>query len=138
VPLGRSLPLTIAKVEWSERELFPRIEFIVANSELPSGKGVKVSNGLGDVEYTIKGGNSTLRQDKTSNHEFVANQTPWLMGVTPQPPHADTERRDHGFVYRWRRACHHTFPHFLNSKKLTFADGGKIAGSEKKRLLIRT
>ena len=46
----------IAKIEWHDGELFPRIGFIVTNSRLPAGKVVKVYNGRGDVENRIKEG----------------------------------------------------------------------------------
>jgi hypothetical protein len=71
----------VAKVEWHEGELFPRIGFIVTNSKLPAVKVVKVYNGRGDVENRIKEGKNTLRWDKTSCHRFAANQARLLMGV---------------------------------------------------------
>jgi len=71
----------VAKIEWPDGELFPRIGFIVTNSKLPAGKVVKVNNGRGDVENRIKEGKNTLRWDKTSCHRFVANQARLLMGV---------------------------------------------------------
>lgn len=71
----------VAKIEWHEGELFPRIGFIVTNSRLPAGKVVKVYNGRGDVENRIKEGKNTLRWDKTSCHKFAANQARLLMGV---------------------------------------------------------
>jgi hypothetical protein len=71
----------VAKIEWHEGELFPRIGFIVTNSRLPAGKVVKVYNGRGDVENRIKEGKNTLRWDKTSCHRFAANQARLLMGV---------------------------------------------------------
>src|SRR5208337_3939479 len=71
----------VAKIEWHDGELFPRIGFIVTNSKLPAGKVVKVYNGRGDVENRIKEGKNTLRWDKTSCQRFEANQA-WLqMGV---------------------------------------------------------
>jgi Transposase DDE domain group 1 len=71
----------VAKIEWHEGELFPRIRFIVTNSKLPAGKVVKGYNGRGDVENRIKEGKNTLRWDKTSCHRFAANQARLLMGV---------------------------------------------------------
>ena len=71
----------VAKIEWREGELFPRIGFIVTNSKLGAGKVVKVYNGRGDVENRIKEGKNTLRWDKTSCHRFAANQARLLMGV---------------------------------------------------------
>ncbi|MBM3300193.1 MAG: IS1380 family transposase [Deltaproteobacteria bacterium] len=71
----------VAKIEWHEGELFPRIGFIVTNSKLPARKVVKVYNGRGDVENRIKEGKITLRWDKTSCRRFAANQARLLMGV---------------------------------------------------------
>lgn len=71
----------VAKIEWHDGELFPRIGFIVTNSKLPAGNVVKVYNGRGDVENRIKEGKSTLRWDKTSCRRFAANQARLLMGV---------------------------------------------------------
>ncbi|MBM4328811.1 MAG: IS1380 family transposase, partial [Deltaproteobacteria bacterium] len=55
----------VAKIEWHDGELFPRIGFIVTNSRLTAGKVIKVYNGRGDVENRIKEGKNTLRWDKT-------------------------------------------------------------------------
>ena len=71
----------VAKIEWHDGELFPRIGFIVTNSELAAGKVVKVYSGRGDVENRIKDGKNTLRRDKTKCHRFAANQAQLLMGV---------------------------------------------------------
>lgn len=70
----------VAKIEWREGELFPRIGFIVTNSRLPAAKVVKVYNGRGDVENRIKECKNTLRWDKTSCCRFAANQARLLMG----------------------------------------------------------
>lgn len=51
----------VAKIEWHDGELFPRIGFVVANSKLPAGKVVKVYNGRGDVKNRIKKGKNTPR-----------------------------------------------------------------------------
>jgi hypothetical protein len=71
----------VAKIEWHQSELFPRIGFVVTNSRLPAGKVVKVYNGRGDVENRIKEGKNTLRWDKTSCQRFEANQARLKMGV---------------------------------------------------------
>jgi hypothetical protein len=71
----------VAKIEWHQGELFPRIGFVVTNSRLPAGKAVKVYNGRGDVENRIKEGKNTLRWDKTSCQRFEANQARLKMGV---------------------------------------------------------
>jgi hypothetical protein len=71
----------VAKIEWHQGELFPRIGFVVTNSRLSAGKVVKVYNGRGDVENRIKEGKNTLRWDKTSCQRFEANQARLKMGV---------------------------------------------------------
>ncbi len=71
----------VAKIEWHDGELFPRIGFIVTNSKLPAGKVVNVYNGRGDVENRSKEGKNTLRWDKTSCDRFAANQARLLMGA---------------------------------------------------------
>ena len=71
----------VAKIEWHQGELFPRIGFVVTNSRLPAGKVIKVYNGRGDVENRIKEGKNTLRWDKTSCQRFEANQARLKMGV---------------------------------------------------------
>jgi hypothetical protein len=71
----------VAKIEWHQGELFPRIGFVVTNSRLPGGKVTKVYNGRGDVENRIKEGKNTLRWDKTSCQRFEANQARLKMGV---------------------------------------------------------
>ena len=55
--------------------------FVVTNSKLSAGKGVKVCNGRGEVENQIKDGKNTLRRDKTSCHRLAANQVRLLIGV---------------------------------------------------------
>lgn len=71
----------VAKIEWHEGELFPRIGFIVTNSKLPAVKVVEVHNGRDDVVDPIKEGKNTLRWDKTSCRRFAANLARLLMGV---------------------------------------------------------
>jgi hypothetical protein len=71
----------VAKIEWHQGELFPRIGFVVTNSRLPAGTVVKVYNGRGDVENRIKEGKNTLRWDTTSCQRFEANQARLKMGV---------------------------------------------------------
>ena len=43
-----------AKIEWHAGELFPGIGFIVTNSRVSAGKGIKVYNGHSDVGNRIK------------------------------------------------------------------------------------
>jgi hypothetical protein len=71
----------VAKIEWHQGELFPRIGFVLTNSRLPCGKVVKVYNGRAEIENRIKEGKNTLRWDKTSCQRFEANQARLKMGV---------------------------------------------------------
>jgi hypothetical protein len=71
----------VAKIEWHRGELFPRIGFVVTNSRLPAGKGVKVYNGGAEIENRIKEGKNTLRWDKTSCQRVEANQARLKMGI---------------------------------------------------------
>lgn len=70
----------MAKIEWIEGELFPKIGFVVTDSKLPAGKVVKVSTARCDMEKRIQEGGNTLRWDKTSCLQFAANQARLLMG----------------------------------------------------------
>ena len=71
----------VCKIEWHFEEIFPRVGFIATNSRVPSRKVVRVYNGRGDVENRIKEGKNTLRWDKTSCHQFEANEARLKMGV---------------------------------------------------------
>ena len=71
----------VAKIEWHQGELFPRIGFVVTNSRLAAGKVIKVYNGRAEIENRIKDGMNTLRWDKTSCQRFEANQARLQMGV---------------------------------------------------------
>jgi hypothetical protein len=71
----------VAKIEWHQGELFPRIGFVISNSRLPAGKVIKVYNGRAERENRIKEGKNTLRWDKTSCQRFEANQARLQMGV---------------------------------------------------------
>lgn len=71
----------VAKIEWHDGELFPRIGFIVTNSKLTAGKVVEAYNGRGDVENRLKEWKNTLHWGKTSCRRFAANQARLPMGV---------------------------------------------------------
>jgi hypothetical protein len=71
----------VAKIEWHQGELFPRIGFVVTNSRFPAGKVIKVYNGRAEIENRIKEGKNSLRWDKTSCQRFEANQARLKMGV---------------------------------------------------------
>ena len=64
----------IAKVEWHQGELFPRVGFIVTN--MPAGPEgvVHFYNGRGTAEQWIKEGKYALNWTRLSCHRFVANR----------------------------------------------------------------
>jgi hypothetical protein len=64
----------VAKVEWHQRELFPRVGFIVANLGYPPKGIVHFYNGRGAAEQWIKEGKYALNWTRLSCHKFVANQ----------------------------------------------------------------
>jgi hypothetical protein len=51
----------VAKVEWHQGELYPRVGFIVTNLSRPAQRVVKFYNGRGTAEQHIKEGKNTLR-----------------------------------------------------------------------------
>jgi hypothetical protein len=70
----------ICKIEWHVGELFPRVGFIVTNSNIEAQRVITVYNGRAEIENRIKEGKNTLRWDKTSCHRFAANQARLLVG----------------------------------------------------------
>jgi Transposase DDE domain group 1 len=69
----------IAKIEWHQGELFPRVGFIVTNLSYPPKGIVRFYNGRGTAEQWIKEGKYALNWTRLSCHKFVANQVRlWL------------------------------------------------------------
>ena len=69
----------VAKVEWHQGELFPRVGFIVTNLSYPTKGIVGFYNGRGTAEQWIKEGKYALNWTRLSCHKFVANQVRlWL------------------------------------------------------------
>ncbi len=69
----------VAKVEWHQGELFPRVGFIVTNLSYPVKGIVNFYNGRGTAEQWIKEGKYALNWTRLSCHKFVANQVRlWL------------------------------------------------------------
>ena len=64
----------VAKVEWHQGELFPRVGFIVTNLSYPALGIVRFYNGRGTAEQWIKEGKYALNWTRLSCHKFVANQ----------------------------------------------------------------
>ena len=69
----------VAKVEWHQGELFPRVGFVVTNLNLPPEGVTHFYNGRGTAEQWIKEGKYALTWTRLSCHRFVANQVRlWL------------------------------------------------------------
>ena len=69
----------VAKVEWHQGELFPRVGFVVTNLNLPPAGVTHFYNGWGTAEQWIKEGKYALNWTRLSCHRFVANQVRlWL------------------------------------------------------------
>ena len=64
----------VAKVEWHQGELFPRVGFIVTNLRQWSKKVVKFYNGRGTAEQWIKEGKNAVKWTRLSCHDFADNQ----------------------------------------------------------------
>lgn len=64
----------MAKVEWHQGELFPRVGFIVTNLSGIASKVVNFYNQRGTAEQWIKEGKHAVRWTRLSCHGFDANQ----------------------------------------------------------------
>ena len=65
----------VAKVEWHEGELFPRVGFIVANLMwYPAERVVRFYNQRGTAEQRIKEGKYAVKWTRLSCHDFRDNQ----------------------------------------------------------------
>ena len=64
----------VAKVEWHQGELFPRVGFIVTNMSASAKGVVRFYNGKGTAEQWIKEGKYALNWTRLSCKNFVANQ----------------------------------------------------------------
>ena len=64
----------VAKVEWHQGEVFPRVGFIVTNLTYPTIGIVRFYNGRATAEQWIKEGKYALNWTRLSCHKFVANQ----------------------------------------------------------------
>ena len=69
----------VAKVEWHQGELFPRVGFIVTTMSARAEGVVHFYNGRGTAEQWIKEGKYALNWTRLSCKHFVANQVRlWL------------------------------------------------------------
>ena len=64
----------MAKVEWHQGELFPRVGFIVTNLSRPAKRVVRFYNQRGTAEQWIKEGKNAVKWTRLSCHDFVDNQ----------------------------------------------------------------
>ena len=64
----------IAKVEWHQGELFPRIGFIVTNLSRTMKSVVRFYNHRGTAEQMIKEGKNAVKWTRLSCHDFIDNQ----------------------------------------------------------------
>ncbi|MBN1347102.1 MAG: transposase [Phycisphaerae bacterium] len=64
----------VAKVEWHQEELFPRVGFVVTNLKRSSAQVVRFQNLRGKAEQTIKEGKYALKWTRLSCHDFSDNQ----------------------------------------------------------------
>jgi len=71
----------VAKVEWHNGELFPRIGFIVTNLSRSAKRVVRFYNQRGTAEQWIKEGKNAVRWMRLSCHDFVDNQVRLLLFV---------------------------------------------------------
>jgi DDE family transposase len=63
----------VAKVEWHQGELYPRVGFLVTNLKRPAERVVRFYNGRGTAEQWIKEGKAALRWTRLSCRAFRAN-----------------------------------------------------------------
>ena len=63
----------VAKVEWHQGELWPRVGFIVTNLTRPNRRVVKFYNGRGTAEQWIREGKNAVRWTRLSCHAFRHN-----------------------------------------------------------------
>ena len=77
---SRDIPRrVVAKEEWHQGELFPRVGFVVTNLNLPPASVTHYYNGRGTAEQWIREGRYALDWTRLSCHRFVANQVRlWL------------------------------------------------------------
>ena len=71
----------IAKVEWHQGELFPRVGFIVTNMSAQAPGVVHFYNGRGTAEQWIKEGKYALNWTRLSCQRFVSNQVRLVLFV---------------------------------------------------------
>jgi len=63
----------VAKVEWHQGELYPRVGFVVTNLTWPAERVSKFYNGRGTAEQWIREGKNALRWTRLSCRAFRGN-----------------------------------------------------------------
>ncbi|HET6519024.1 MAG TPA: IS1380 family transposase, partial [Geminicoccaceae bacterium] len=63
----------VAKVEWHQGELYPRVGFVVTNLKRPAERVVRFYHGRGTAEQWIREGKQALRWTRLSCRAFRAN-----------------------------------------------------------------
>jgi hypothetical protein len=63
----------VAKVEWHQSELYPRVGFVITNLKRPAERVSRFYNGRGTAEQWIKEGKLALRWTRLSCHAFRDN-----------------------------------------------------------------
>jgi Transposase DDE domain group 1 len=63
----------VAKIEWHQGELYPRVGFVVTNLKRPAERISKFYNGRGTAEQWLKEGKAALRWTRLSCHAFRGN-----------------------------------------------------------------
>ena len=84
----------IAKVEWRQGELFPRVGFIVTNMSAGPEGVVHFYNGRGAAGQWIKEGKYALNWTRLSCHRFVANQVRLALFILGACPRIRSGRRN--------------------------------------------
>jgi hypothetical protein len=64
----------VAKVEWHQGDLFPRVGFIVTNMSAKAASVIRFYNGRGIAEQWIKEGKYALNWTRLSCKHFISNQ----------------------------------------------------------------
>jgi Transposase DDE domain group 1 len=75
----------VAKVEWRQGELYPRVGFVVTNLKQPAEWVVSFYNGRGTAEQWIREGKAALRWTRIPCRAFRANAAPPAVRACLQP-----------------------------------------------------
>src|SRR5664280_1933899 len=76
----------VAKVEFHAGELFPRVGFIVTNTQLRNRKVIHFSNQRGTAEQWIKEGKQAVKMTRLSCHRFRSNEVRLWLSILAYNP----------------------------------------------------